>query len=223
MKKIFMMLLGIILVCSLVACGSNNRTQENSEPKLQVTDESNTSKNDTSFSTAKGTTDNKADTKKTKILVAYFSYEGHTRQVANWIHAQAGGDIFEIQTVTPYSSNYDAVVDQAKREQQENARPKLKTHIQNMDEYNVVFLGYPNWWNTIPMPLFTFMEEYNFSGKTIIPFCTNGGGGFGRGVNDMKATISNAKFLSGIEIRDSHVKDAKDEVTKWLNKLNIAK
>lgn len=214
MKRIFTMFFLLILVISLAACGSNNRTQESNQVKVQTDDKSSTTKN---------TKDNQTSSKKAKILVAYFSYQGHTRKVADWIHEQVGGDIFEIQTATPYSSNYDTVVNQAKREQQENARPKLKTHVQNMDEYDVVFLGYPNGWNTIPMPLLTFMQEYKFSGKTIIPFCTNGGGGFGHGVDDMKSTLSNAKFLKGIEIRDTHVKDAKDEVTQWLKGLNIAK
>ncbi|MDP4107405.1 MAG: flavodoxin [Bacillota bacterium] len=195
MKKLFKLTLAVLMVISLATCVWN---QANAAGKAS-----------------------NGSAKKAKILVAYFSYQGHTRQVAKWIHEQVGGDIFEIQTVKPYSSNYDTTVDQAKREQQENARPKLKTHVNNMNDYNVVFLGYPNWWNTIPMPLFTFMEEYNFSGKTIIPFCTNGGGGFGSGVDDMKSTLSKAKFLKGIEIRDSHVKNAKDEVTRWVKGLNI--
>ncbi|MDV3427064.1 MAG: NAD(P)H-dependent oxidoreductase [Bacillota bacterium] len=223
MKKIFTMFFILMLVISLTACGNNNRTQESSKIKLQTADKSSTPKDNTSSSVVKNTKDNQMNSKKVKILIAYFSYEGHTRQVANWIHEQVGGDVFEIQTAAPYSSDYDTVVDQAKREQQENARPKLKAHIQNMEDYDVVFLGYPNWWNTIPMPMFTFMEEYNFSGKTIIPFCTNGGGGFGHGVEDMKSTLSDAKFLNGIEIRDSQVKDARDEVTQWVKSLNVIK
>lgn len=223
MRKIFLIFLGLMLTISFTACGSNSRLQESSQSKPKVADESSTAKDNVSSTAKESTKDNKTDSKKGKILVAYFSYQGHTRQVADWIHEQVGGDIFEIQTDVAYSSNYDAVVDQAKREQQENARPKLKTHVANMDDYDVVFLGYPNWWNTIPMPLFTFMGEYNFSGKTIIPFCTNGGGGFGRGVEDMKSSLSNAKFQNGIEIRDTNVAKSKDEVTKWLKGLNMNK
>ena len=108
-----------------------------------------------------------------KILIAYFSHSGNTKVVANSIKENIGGDIFEIKTSLSYPTSYNAVVDKAKKEQNANDRPELISHVENMDSYNVIFIGYPNWWGTIPMAEFTFLEEYNFSGKTIIPFCTH--------------------------------------------------
>lgn len=223
MKKIFRTIILLMLAMSLVACSSNSGTKKSSQTQSKIADESNASKDNTSSSIEKSSKDNKNDSKKSKILVAYFSYQGHTRQVADWIQQQAGGDIFEIQPATSYSSDYDTTEAQAKREQQEKARPKLKTQVNNMDDYDVVFVGYPNWFNNMPMPVFTFLEQYNFSGKTIIPFCTNGGNGFGNGVKDMKSTLPNSKFLEGIQIRDNNVESSKDKVTQWINGLNLAK
>lgn len=96
-----------------------------------------------------------------KILIAYFSWGGNT---------EGGADLFEITMVNPYSSDYNTVLDEAQRDQNAQARPELATHVENMDEYDIVMLGYPNWWASIPMPVASFLEEYDFSGKTILPF-----------------------------------------------------
>ena len=93
------------------------------------------------------------------------------------IQAQIKGDLFEIKCAKPYSSNYQTVLKEAKREQKDRVRPKLVTHVENMGEYNIIILGYPNWWGTIPMPIVSFLEEYDFSGKTILPNSSHGGGG----------------------------------------------
>lgn len=172
-------------------------------------------------SSAKSTKEQNASSNQKKILVAYFSWSGNTRQIANMIHNKIGGDIFEIKTKTPYSSDYNTVVNQAQQEQKQNARPVLASSVKNMSDYNMVFLGYPNWWSDLPMPVFTFIESYNFSGKTVIPFCTNGGGGFGRGVNSMKSKMPGAKFLDGFEINGSSAASAQDDVNKWLDSLHI--
>jgi flavodoxin len=107
---------------------------------------------------------------KTKnILIAYFSHSGNTQVIANQIYESVGGDIFKIVTVDPYPTNYNAVVNLAKQEQKNDYRPELATKVENMDSYDVIFVGYPNWWATMPMAVFTFLEEYDFAGKTIIP------------------------------------------------------
>ena len=95
------------------------------------------------------------------MLVLYFSHSGNTRKVAEHIHRRVGGDIIELKTVTPYPGDYDTVVDQAQREQKNNARPQIATEIPNLDTYRTVFIGYPNWWGTIPMPFFTLLEKYD--------------------------------------------------------------
>lgn len=124
-----------------------------------------------------------------KILVAYFSRSGNTEKIANEIHNIVGGDIIKIETVKQYPSDYNATTAEARTEQDENARPELKTKIDNIEQYDTIFVGYPNWWGTMPMALFTFFEEYDFNEKTVIPFCTHEGSGLGRSEDDIKGII----------------------------------
>lgn len=156
-----------------------------------------------------------------KILVAYFSHSGNTKVVANSIKETVGGDLFEIGTVEAYPTEYGAVVDKAKREQQADYRPKLTTKVQDMDAYDVVFVGYPNWWSTIPMGVFTFLEAYDLAGKTIIPFCTHEGSGLGRSVRDIRRLCPSSNVLDGLAVRGSSVNRAQSDVSAWLHKLGI--
>lgn len=156
-----------------------------------------------------------------KILVAYFSWGGNTREIAGQIHARVGGDLFEIKTVNAYPTEYRACTDAAKKEQQENARPALQGSVPNMDAYDVVFVGYPNWWGTIPMPLFTFFEQYDFSGKTVVPFCTHEGSGLGRSMQDIGKLCPQAKILEGRAIRGGSVKTAESDVASWLKSIGM--
>ena len=157
-----------------------------------------------------------------KPLVVYFSHSGNTRKLAEIIHKKVGGDILEIEPVTPYPSDYQATVDQAKREQQENARPAVKTKIANPDEYGVVFLGYPNWWSSMPMPVWTFIEQNGLDGKTIAPFDTHGGGGMGHSESDLKKLVPHSKVLKALPVRGTRAGDAEKDVEKWLESLGNA-
>jgi flavodoxin len=158
---------------------------------------------------------------KGKILVAYFSWGGNTREMAKQIQKQTGGDLFEITTATPYSADYNECVAQAKKEQQADARPPLATEAENMAAYNVVFVGYPNWWGSMPMALFIFLEKYDLSGKTVIPFCTHGGGRWGRSVGDLKKLCPKTTVLEGLAISGNVVRRSKDDVMQWLQKIGI--
>jgi len=158
-----------------------------------------------------------------KILVAFFSHSGNTREIANQINEKTGGDTFEIRTVQVYPKDYDAVVEQAKQEQKSGFKPELKDKIKNLDAYSVVFIGYPNWWGTFPMAVVTFLSENDFSGKTIIPFCTHEGSGLGRSVEDLKKLCPKSTFLEGLAIRGSGVKEARKEVAEWLGKIGMLK
>ena len=158
-----------------------------------------------------------------KILVAYFSHSGNTREIANQIHKIVGGDIFEIQAVKPYPNDYDAVVKQARQELDSGYKPALKTKIENIKSYDLVFIGYPNWWGTFPAPVKTFLSEYDFSGKTIVPFCTHEGSGLGRSVTDISKLCPKSTLLDGVAIRGRDVKTAQNEVSEWLRKIKITK
>ena len=126
--------------------------------------------------------------------MAYFSHSGNTRVIANQIHESVGGDIFEIVAVDPYPRNYHEVVEQERKELREGYRPKLETKVENMESLDVVFIGYPNWWDTIPMPVAAFLSENDFSGKTIVPVCTNVGNRLGETLRISPSFARNQPF-----------------------------
>jgi flavodoxin len=157
-----------------------------------------------------------------KTLIVYFSWGGNTREMARQIRHQTGGDLFEIKTLKPYPTDYNECVDVAKKEQQVNARPALADTLKNFSTYDVVFVGYPNWWGTMPQALFTFLEAYDFSDKAaVVPFCTHGGGRWGRSTDDLKKLCPDAAVLEGLAISGNLVRRSKDDVEKWLQKIGI--
>lgn len=155
------------------------------------------------------------------VLIAYFSWSGNTRGIAEEIQRQTGPDLFEIQLVEPYSADYNTVLDQAQQDQNEQARPELSTHVENMDQYDTIILSYPNLWASIPMPIASFWEEYDFSGKTILPFCSHGGGGLGQSQTAIAKLVPNAVLAEGLAISYSGGSSMPDDVTKWLEANEI--
>ena len=134
--------------------------------------------------------------------------------------------MFELRTVHSYPREYRATTDQAKREQEANFRPQLTAEIQNMEAYGTVFIGYPNWWGTLPMAFFTFLEKYDFAGKTLIPFSTHEGSYLGRSVDDIRALCPKSKIMDGIALRggnNSSVRSdsARREMAAWLRKQGM--
>jgi flavodoxin len=156
-----------------------------------------------------------------KILVAYFSWGGNTRGIARQIQERTGGDLFEIECVTPYSRNYNTCLDEALRDQRANARPALKTHVTNMAQYDIVLLGYPNWWASIPAPIASFLEEYDLSGKTIIPFCSHGGGRFGQSLTAIAKLEPHAKIAEALSVHYSGGGSLSNDISAWLQKNGI--
>ncbi len=158
-----------------------------------------------------------------KLLIAYFSWGGNTRGIANEIRSQTGADIFEIELVHPYSSSYNTVLNEAQRDQNKQARPEIKNKVENMAQYDTVILGYPNWWASIPMPIASFIEEYDFSGKTIVPFCSHGGGRFGQSLTAIAKLAPNSTIAEGLAISYSGGSGLSSDVSKWLDTNNIPK
>ncbi len=157
---------------------------------------------------------------KGKVLVAYFSWSGNTREIAKELQRQVGGDLFEIVVETPYPTDYNACTDQAAKELKAQSRPALKTHVADMKSYDTVFLGYPNWWSSIPMPVATFLEEYDFAGKTIVPFCSHGGGGIAQTVSAIGKLCPKAKILEAFSAygRGGNVASS---LATWLKKIGV--
>jgi len=161
-----------------------------------------------------------------KILIAYYSRTGTTREVANQIQRQTGGTLFELQTTHSYPKEYRATTNQAKKEQQAAFRPKLTAEVQDAASYDLVFIGFPNWWDTLPMAFFSFLEQYRFAGKTLIPFCTHEGSHFGSSLNDVRAICPNATLLEGLALRDGGIDkvqsdSAQRDVSDWLRKIGL--
>lgn len=151
-----------------------------------------------------------------KVLIVYFSWGGNTAGIAEEIQDQTDADLFEITLVNPYSSDYNTVLDEAQRDQNEQARPELAAHVENMDEYDTILLGYPNWWASIPMPIASFLEEYDFSGKTIIPFCSHGGGRFGQSLTAIAKLAPDATMGEALAVHYSGGSSLSDDITEWL-------
>ena len=158
-----------------------------------------------------------------ETLVVYFSAQGHTKDVAEQIAEDLNADIFEIVPATPYSDDYDAVVDLAQAEQSEDARPAIADSIENIADYDVIYVGYPNWWGDMPMILYTFFDSYDFSGKTVAPFCTSGGSGLSDTVNAIKELEPNAAVTEGLHIGSSASSNPDDAVSEWLSEIGLAK
>lgn len=147
---------------------------------------------------------------------------GNTQYMASIIQETVGGDLFRIETVEAYPLDHDPLVDQAAEEQDADARPALSTHIENPDQYDTIILGYPNWWGDMPQPLYTFLEEYDFSGKTIIPFCPHGGSGFSDTVETIGELQPQAKVSDdGLSISRNDVANARDEIGSWVQGLGL--
>lgn len=147
---------------------------------------------------------------------------GNNEYVAQIIHRETGGNLFAIETVQDYPTTQDSLLDFAYNEKADNARPELAAKIENLDSYDVIFLGYPNWYADLPMPLYTFLEEYDFSGKIIIPFTTHGGSGFSRTIQTISELQPNAVIISdGLSISRDSVSSAESDVVNLVNGLNL--
>jgi flavodoxin len=168
----------------------------------------------------KRSADMQIDSDKEKILIVYFSHSGNTRKIAKQIHRNIGGELIEIETIDKYPADHSEILEQARKEITSGYKPALKTKIENINGYTVIFLGYPNWWGTIPTPVSAFLEEYDLSGKIIAPFCTHGSGGLARTVEAIKESCPDSKVLDALGIANSRVNEAGSEVSEWLSHIN---
>ena len=232
MKKTAALMLSAALALSLTTCGStpSDAGQDAAPPASTPADTGNTA---TASAPVSGD----------RILIAYFSVPetdgvdtvssasrvnldgevlGNNQYLAQLIQQETGGDLFRIETVQEYPGTHDALLDFAYTELTENARPALASQIENPDNYDVIFLGYPNWNSDLPMPLYTFLETYDFSGKTIIPFTVHGGSRFSRTIETIQQLQPDATVMEdGLAVSRGDAADAQDVVTDWVAGLGI--
>lgn len=144
--------------------------------------------------------------------------KGNTERVAEFIQQAVGGDLFQIETVRAYSPDYMTCIDEAKAEKQAKARPEIKAYVDDIDAYDTIFVGYPNWWGDAPMCVYTFLEHYDLSGKRVIPFCTSEGSGLGGSVHGIKRACKGAKVESGLAITGNRAAQSQAEVAAWARR-----
>ena len=189
----------LTLCVSLIACGGGNHNAIDNSPESTVSGDS-------------------------KVLVAYFSWSGNGQQMARWIAEETGGDLFRIVPAEPYGEDFNACADRAKNELDSQIRPELSEHIDAdvMSQYDVIYIGFPVWWYDLPMPVWTFLEEYDLSGKTVIPFFSHNGGSNGaNSVNRVTELAKSATVLAddALSLRGSSVADSEKEVKDWAQKI----
>ena len=227
MKKWTSLLLALAMALSLAACGDSGTQENTSEPPASVsssTGEETPAPTDTETpaeepSEEPSESETSATGDSSSVLIAYFSWSGNTEQVAQIIQQETGGDLFEIAPATPYTDDYNELLDIAQQEQSDNARPELASQVENWEQYDTVFVGYPNWWSDAPMAVYTFVESYDWSGKTLVPFNTSASGGFGRSLSGLEESAAGASILDGISFTERTLGDAQSEVTAWLDEL----
>ncbi len=244
MKKILSLAIAVALAAALTACGGSSQPGTSSTPP-QNTQEPATQEPVVQAPDTQEPEETPAESN-SKILVAYFSRaeniefdpnvdattsssinisgeaaDGNAKLLAEMVQTAAGGDLFSIQTMNKYPSAYRATTDQAKTEQNDNARPELSTHVEDMDAYDIVVLIYPNWWGGLPMPVYTFLEEYDFDGKTILPLCTHEGSGLSRTESEIADACPGATVLEGLDVRGSNAANASADVEDWITASGI--
>ena len=244
MKRPVALLVLLTLLCSLTACGGNPTSQsisdvpESSQNAEEITD--------APLDTDPPASQSPGETGNSNILIAYFTWAdntvvedpssvdvdattsasvlapGNAAKLASWIQQEVGGDLHSIVVEEPYSSDYDECLDRAADEKAENARPALASHVDNLENYDIVFLGFPNWWYTLPMPVLTFVEEYDWSGKTVVPFVTHGTGGLSGTIRDLTAALpEDVTILEPIGVYRPEVDASQSAVQEWIAGLDL--
>ncbi|ANU54227.1 hypothetical protein ADH66_19040 [Acutalibacter muris] len=251
MKKIIPLLLAFMLVLAACGDSGAGNSSAPSTPSLVVSDSQElSSAPESSESSApvssEGQASSEAEASSEHILIAYFTMPedvdtagvdaisgasimmrdgvklGSCEFVAKTVQETIGGDLFQIETVQQYPLDHDPLVDQAADEKSQEARPELATQLENIDQYDTVILGYPNWWADLPMPVYTFLEEYDFAGKSIIPFVTHGGSGFSNTVGTIAALQPGATVSENtLSIARGDVVNCEETVIDWANSLGL--
>lgn len=235
MKKFTAILLCSVFIISLAACGSREENEENNKRK----DREEALSDDTLENTEKERVSSGEN-----ILIAYFSWAdnavldedvdavaspsvtapGNVQQLAGWVQEETGGTLFLIQVTEPYPSDWDQCLERANQERGQDARPELAESVENMEDYDVVFLGYPNWWYGVPMALLSFLENHDLAGKQVYLFCSHGTGGLSNSVDIISEAIPNATISDNIfDCYEEEASSSQADIQSWVTELGYAR
>lgn len=223
-----------IMMVSLTACGNSDRAESTNhsleESVASLQEES------SDVEQSEGRVEHDSQT----VLVAYFSWAdnaavegevdavsspsvtkpGNVEQLALWVQERTGGELFSIRVTEPYPSDWDECLERANEEKADGARPELAQSVENMEDYDVIFLGYPNWWYSCPTAILSFLEEYDLSGKQIYLFCSHGTGGLASSVEDIRAAIPNSSISEHVfDVYEEDAASSKQDIETWLEEL----
>lgn len=247
-RKMLCLCMAVLLAFGLAGCGAeerDNMVSESEDRAGRQTDHADSKTGETvSDSQERKDTGKGVTSGNSNILIAYFSVPedvetadavsgasivvkdnekmGNTEYVAKVIQQTIGGDLFRIETVDQYPLDHDPLVDQAAEEQDENKRPELLNHVEHFEQYETIILGFPNWWADLPMPVYTFLEEYDFGAKTIIPFVTHGGSGFSETIETISELQPGAHVSENtLSLSRNSVADSEEKVVSWAESLGL--
>ena len=235
MKRLFALILAAVMMLTLAACGNSAPAESASEGDSKTANSTNVQTEPAA--TVEDTTQAEQTEGDSHMLVAYFSLageqydvgvieEGNTSIIAHMIAEQIGADLFEIKAVTPYPTSQSKLLEVSQQEKSDNARPEIAGTVDNMEDYDTIFIGYPNWWGDMPMIVYNFLESYDLSGKTIVPFCTHGGSGLSNTESTI-ADITGGTMKDGFAIPGTTAQNDRDtarsEVTEWLKEGGFVK
>ncbi|MFR1772631.1 MAG: flavodoxin [Acutalibacteraceae bacterium] len=248
MKRILALILALTLSLSLAACGNTPSTEEEAPSSSsqvstspEQTEPSSTPESDVTENTEpESTIPAESSEPDTNILVAYFSWAdnailaddvdavaspsviapGNVQQLAGWVQQQTGGDLFSIRVTDPYPSDWDDCLARANQERGDNARPELVENVENLEKYDVVFLGYPNWWYGVPMALLSFLANNDLSGKQVYLFCSHGTGGLANSVDIITEALPDGEISDNIfDCYEEEAPSSQEEIESWLTEL----
>ena len=240
--------LAALMVLSLAACAGNQQEEQSASAEAteqsqsaSVQEEEEPASTEQQPEEPASSTEQPSDTQESGVLVAYFSWAdnavidgevdavaspsvtapGNVQQLAQWISERTGGDLFSIQVTEPYSSDWDACLERANQERAEDARPELTASVEQLEQYDTVFLGYPNWWYGVPMALLSFLEENDLSDKQVYLFCSHGTGGLASSVEQIDEALPDSTALSEniFDVYEEDASSSQQDILAWLEEL----
>ena len=222
LKKMFSAVLAGTAAFCLAACSGGTESEPEASDQTEVNADSQVAEEPADAVTEENTGDGAGSSEEDGgALIVYFSWSGNTEAVAQEIQSQTGADLFEIVPAEPYTDDYDELLDIAQEEQSSDARPAIADTV-DLSGYDTVYLGFPNWWGDMPMIMYTFLDEYDLSGKTIAPFNTSGGSGFSGSLDTIAEMEPDAEITEGLSLGSSEAEDCSDTVSGLLGSIGLA-